>query len=106
MDFTDTSVFDPLFWTMITAPLIPFITALIVRYSASSATKAWIAIGFSVLDAGLLVWKTADDAGHPVNWKTLAVAIVTAITVQRVTYTQIAVPNKIPEKLPKAGLVG
>lgn len=106
MEFTDASLFDPVFWTMITAPLVPFITAAVVRYRASSATKAWVAIGFAVIDAALAVWKTADNAGVDVNWKTLAVAIVMAITVQRVTYSQIARPNRIPEKFPQGGLIG
>lgn len=106
IDPANLQVLDPVFWSMLLAIATPGLTALIVKYQASSAWKSAVAVGISVAEAAALVWKTADAAGQPVNWKILVLAIATAVTAQRVAFTQVYRPAGIPEKLPQGGLVG
>jgi hypothetical protein len=78
----------------------------LVRYSATSAVKANVATAITVLEAAVVVWVNANDAGVPIDTRTLILAVVTALTAQRVTYSQVVRPNRIPEKLPAGGVIG
>jgi ABC-type dipeptide/oligopeptide/nickel transport system permease component len=95
----------PVFWATLLATLVPFVTALAVRLNASPATKATVASGLALLDAALMSWKQASDAGVNVNVPTLVVALVGATVWQRVVHAQVNVPYGINKHLlPEAGL--
>jgi hypothetical protein len=96
---------DPVFWATVIATLVPFVTALLVRLDASPALKATVATILTAVDALLVSWKTAVDAGATVDLKTLVVALVAALTWQRVVHTQVNVPYRVREHLlPASGL--
>lgn len=95
----------PVFWATLIATLVPFVTALLVRVNASPATKATVATVLSALDALLVSWKTATDAGATIDLKTLVVALAGALTWQRVVHTQVNVPYRVRDHLlPATGL--
>lgn len=96
----------PVFWAMLVATLVPFVTALLVRLDATKATKASVASGLALLDAVLVAWKQASDAGTTMSAPTLIAAIMGAVMWQRVVHTQVNDAYRIPEKLPAGGLVG
>lgn len=96
---------DPVFWAAIVATLVPFVTALLVRLDASAAVKATVATALSILDAVLVTWKASTDAGVAVDGKTLVLAILGAVTWQRIVHAQVNVPYRVREKLlPSAGI--
>lgn len=96
---------DPVFWATLIATLVPFITALMVRINARSWVKASVATGLSLVDALLVSWKAAVDAGVAIDVKTLIVALAGALTWQRVVHAQVNVPYGIRERLlPASGL--
>lgn len=97
----------PVFWATLIATAVPFVTALLVRINATPAIKATVATVLSVLDALIVSWKAADDAGVAIDLKTLVVALAGALTWQRIVHAQVNVPYRIREHLlPASGLSG
>lgn len=100
-----TIVSAPVFWATAIATLVPFVTALLVRLDASPATKATVATVLSIVDALLVSWRSAVEAGADINLRTLIVAIAGAVTWQRIVHAQVNVPYRIRDHLlPGAGL--
>lgn len=96
---------DPVFLSGLLATAVPFVTALLVKYQASAAVKATVATVLSIIDAGLVVWLDANDAGVPVDVKTLILALAAALTVQRVVHSQVNEPYRVRDRLlPNSGI--
>jgi len=100
-----TAVPDPVFWATALATIVPFVTALLVRVDARQWVKATVASALAVADAVLVSWKAASDAGAVLDWKTVVLAILGAVSWQRIVHSQVNVPYRVRERLlPRSGL--